>query len=63
MDTGILGEIARFKLPALRNVTRVAANPWIVLVSKAGFSPGLREAANHEDRIRLLELSELVAGV
>lgn len=62
MDAGILGDIERFKLPALRRATRVAADPWIVLVSKAGFTPGLRKAADHEDRVRLLELSELVAG-
>lgn len=62
MDVGILGEIDRFKLPALRKAARVAAQPQIVLVSRSGYTHGLREAAAGEPHIRLVELDELVAG-
>lgn len=62
MDVGILGEIERFKLPALRTATRVAAQPEIVLVSRSGFTDGLREAAARESHLRLVDLEELVAG-
>jgi len=62
MDVGILGEIERYKLPALRRAARVVAKPRILLVSKEGFTPALRDAADRDDRIRLLELSELVGG-
>jgi len=59
MDVGILGEIDRFKLPALRRATNVVANPQIVLVSRSGFAPALHEAATRERRIRLVEMAEL----
>jgi hypothetical protein len=62
MDVGTLGEIERFKLPALRKAATVAAQPTIVLASKEGFTPALHEAAVRDGRIRLLELSELVTG-
>jgi len=62
MDVGVLGEIERFKLPALRAAAPVAVRPAIVLVSRSGFTDGLREAAAADDRIRLVELEELVAG-
>lgn len=62
MDVGILGEIDRFKLPALRKATKVAAQPTIILVSRAGFTPGLVEAADRHPHLRLVELSELVEG-
>ena len=61
MDVGILGELDRYKLPALRRATNVLARPQVVLVSRAGFTPALREAANQEPRIRLVELEEIVA--
>jgi hypothetical protein len=62
MDVGILGEIERFKLPALRKATKVAARPHIMLVSRSGFTDGLRDAAAREAHIRLVELEEMVAG-
>jgi uncharacterized protein len=61
MDVGILGEIERFKLPALRRATRVVNRPMVMLVSRSGFSQGLREAATNGGHIRLVELEELVA--
>lgn len=62
MDVGILGELERFKLPALRAAATVASRPTVVLVSRSGFTDGLRAAAVADDRIRLVELEELVAG-
>lgn len=62
MDVGILGEIDRFKLPALRRATRVAAQPRVMLVSRSGFTDGLRNAASLNEHIRLVELEELVRG-
>lgn len=60
MDVGILGEIDRFKLPALRKATGVVVRPQIVLVSRLGFTDGLRAAAEREQNIRLVEVEELV---
>lgn len=62
MDVGILGELDRFKLPALRKAAPVVGKPAIVLVSRSGFTDGLREAAASDEQIRLVELEELVEG-
>ena len=62
MGVDILGEIDRFKLPALRKAVSVATRPQIVLVSRSGFTDGLREAATADDRLRLIDLEELVQG-
>jgi hypothetical protein len=59
MDVGILGEINRFKLPALRQTANVVAHPEIVLVSRSGFAPMLHEAASRDPRIRLVGIAEL----
>lgn len=62
MGAGILGEIERFKLPALRKAAKVAAQPLMLLVSRSGFTEGLHAAATAEKHIRLLDLADLVAG-
>ena len=62
MGVDILGEVDRFKLPALRKAVSVATRPQIVLVSRSGFTDGLREAATADDRLRLIDLEELVQG-
>ena len=62
MDVGILGELERFKLPALRKATKVVDRPQVMLVSRSGFTDGLRAAAAREAHLRLVELEELVAG-
>lgn len=61
MDVGILGEIERFELPALRRATRVVNRPMIMLVSRSGLCHGLREAATKAGHIRPVEVGELVA--
>lgn len=60
MDVGILGELDRFKLPALRQVTRVAAKPDVVLVSRSGFTAGLADAAARDRRLHLVGPTALV---
>jgi hypothetical protein len=60
MDVGILGQIERYKLPALRVAASVIAMPTTVLASRAGFTPALRDAAERNEHIRLVGLSELM---
>lgn len=56
MDVGILGELERFKLPALGQVPGIKVErPVIVLVSRSGFTPGLVEAAQRQKRIILVD--------
>lgn len=62
MDVGALGDLERFKLPALRRAANVVARPRILLMSRAGFTDGLRAAASRDPRVHLLELDELAAG-
>jgi uncharacterized protein len=61
MSVGVLGDLERHKLPALRRAANVVASPTIVLISKSGFTSGLRGAASNDPRIRLVELDELTA--
>jgi len=62
MDLGVLGDLERFKLPALTQVhgVKVVARPTIVLVSRGGFTPGLRDAAGRDGRILLVGLDDIV---
>ena len=62
MGVDNLSEIERFKLPALRQATKVATRPDVVLVSRSGFTDALHRAASDDESIRLVELEELVAG-
>lgn len=62
MDVGILAEIHRYKLPALQRATRVAARPYLMLVSRSGFTDGLIDAARDDDHIKLVDLTTLVDG-
>jgi hypothetical protein len=60
MDIGILGDLDRYKLPALAQVQGVKLErPVIVLVSRSGFTPGLLAAAEREERIILVTLETL----
>ena len=63
MDVGILGELERFKVPALAQVPGVqVGRPEIVLVSRSGFTPGLRQAAQRQEKIVLVDLETLAIG-
>ena len=54
MNVGILGELDRFKLPALAESGVDVREAEIVLVSRAGFTPALAEAASGNGRIHLV---------
>lgn len=61
MDVGVLGELERFKVPALAQVPGVkVGRPIIVLVSRSGFTPGLVNAAQGHGRIVLVDPETLV---
>jgi AAA+ ATPase superfamily predicted ATPase len=62
MTVGILGEITRFKLPALAQAGVDVHNPQIILVSRSGFTPGLLEAADKDRRITLVDVPTLASG-
>ena len=51
-----------FKLPALAQAGVDVRSPRIVLVSRSGFTPGLVEAAESDQRIRLVDVPTLVSG-
>lgn len=59
MDGNVLKDLAEYKIPALIQDDVVVQRPLVVLVSRAGFSDSLREAADRDDRIRLVGLEEL----
>lgn len=69
MSVGVLGELDRFKLPALARAGVTIGRPHIVLVSRSGFTPALTEAASKDSRITLVdsdmltEALEVVAAV
>jgi len=60
MDVGILGALERYKLPALAQVLGIrVGRPHTVLVSRSGFTPGLVEAAQRQERIILVDIDAL----
>jgi AAA+ ATPase superfamily predicted ATPase len=62
MSVGILGELERYKLPALAQAGIDVPSPTIVLVSRSGFTTGLHEAAAKDRRIRLVDVGLLASG-
>lgn len=62
MTVGVVGELERFKLPALAQAGVDVRSPRIVLVSRSGFTPGLVETAERDQRIRLVDVPTLVSG-
>lgn len=62
MSVGILGDLDRFKLPALEQAGVTVDRPSIVLMSRAGFTPALVDAAAADPRIVLVDPARLVAG-
>lgn len=62
MAVGVLGELARFKLPALAQAGVEVGSPQIVLVSRSGFTPGLVEASAKDPRVTLVDVPTLVSG-
>ncbi len=62
MSVGILGELDRFKLPALAQAGVDVKSPQVVLVSRSGFTPGLVEAARKDQRTKLVDVASLASG-
>jgi len=62
ISVSLLGEVDRYKLPALwqSGAKPRADGPLIVLFSRSGFTDGLRAAAAENEKLRLVELEELV---
>jgi hypothetical protein len=60
----MLAALEDFKLPALRHSgLRLAAEPEIVLFSRAGFTEGLASRAAGRPQLTLVGPGELVAGL
>lgn len=63
MSASILKELNEYKLPALRQAKiRIAEDAQVLLFSRGGFSEALRREAAENDRLRLVEIDDLVAG-
>lgn len=62
ISVSLLGEIEQYKLPALRQsaVKVKKGEPLIVLFSRSGFTDGLERAAQESERLRLVEIEELI---
>ncbi len=62
ISVSLLGEIEKYKLPALRRSgARVRKDgPLVVLFSRSGFTDGLKKAAAESEQLRLVEIEELI---
>lgn len=59
----ILQELERYKIPALRQAGhRVAANPQILLYSKAGFTEAMRQRAEDDARLELISAIDVLSS-
>jgi len=66
MPRSVLDELREFKLPAIHQEGRLklpAAGPEILLFCRSGFAPELVAAAAEDDRVTLVDLDTLVAGL
>jgi AAA+ ATPase superfamily predicted ATPase len=64
LSVSMLAALEDFKLPALRHSgLRLAAEPEIVLFSRAGFTEGLASRAAGRPRLTLVDPGDLVAGL
>jgi len=64
VSSSLLKEIEQYKLPALlqSGARPVKDGPLVLLFSRSGFTDGLKRAAAEDERLRLVELSELIPG-
>jgi len=64
ISSSLLEDIERYKLPALlqSGAKAVKEGPLIVLFARSGFTDGLKKATEENDRLRLVELGELIPG-
>ncbi len=64
LDVSILAALDDYKVPALRqDGVRLVARPETVLFCRSGFTDGLRDAAERDPDLALIDLPELVAGL
>jgi hypothetical protein len=64
LDVSILAALHDYKIPALRQGgVRLAARPEIVLFCRAGFTEGLRDAAQRDAALTLVDLGQLVEAL
>lgn len=63
ISVSLLKEIERYKLPALKQsgARLRKGGPLIVLFSRSGFTDGLKTAARDDEKLRLVEIEELVS--
>jgi AAA+ ATPase superfamily predicted ATPase len=62
MDAGYLSAIETYKLPALRQQPglRTSKRPQIVLFSRGGYTPGLRQAAADREDLTLVDVPSML---
>lgn len=62
VSVSLLAEIEKYKLPALRQsgAKMRKDGPLIVLFSRSGFTKGLKAAAEGNEKLRLVEIDELI---
>ncbi len=64
MDVGYLSDIESYKLSALRQSGRkVAAHPTLVLLSRGGYTDGLKAAALARDDLILVSTDGALQGL
>jgi AAA+ ATPase superfamily predicted ATPase len=63
LSVSILASLENYKIPALRqDKVKVEDSPEIILFCKAGFTDGLKAAAQNDQNITLVEMQEVVDG-
>jgi len=65
ISLSLLGEIGKYKLPALQQggVKLIKGGPLTLLFSRSGFTDGLKAEAKDSEKLRLIEVEELVPEV
>lgn len=66
MPKSVLDDLREFKIPAIKqekNLKVPADGPQILLFARTGFDRALTEAAQADDKVALIDLETLVAGV
>ena len=60
---GLLRDLRTYKIPALQQGgLKLASEPAIVLFSRSGYTPGLRERARGDEALVLVDAAEMFSG-
>lgn len=62
LGPGIVSDLERYKIPALRQAVRVVARPQLFLFCRSGYTPALRELAERESYITLVDVASALGG-